>query len=126
VLALSILIILALGVAVVSFFVEGTHWLLFASLGLVLLAFYLSRRPVRARPGSGDADSLGGAPVRRRLTVTIDDDIIGPESRERRYRSNESSDNADWDDRDDLTDRDDESGSAAAAGNFADGRAHVA
>jgi hypothetical protein len=125
VLALSILIILALGVAVVSFFVEGTHWLLFVSLGLVVLAFYLSRRPVRARPGSGDEDeSLGAAPVRRRLIVTIDDDIIGPESRQRRYqRLNESSDQVD---RPDQADWDDQSDSAAAAGNFADGRAHVA
>jgi hypothetical protein len=119
VLALSILIILALGVAVASFFVEGTHWLLFASLGLVVLAFYLSRRPVRVRSGSGDdAESLGGPPIRQRLIVTMDDDIIGPESRQHRYQHPaEPADSGD---------SGDQSDSATAAGDFADGRAHVA
>jgi hypothetical protein len=43
-LVLSILIMLALGAAVVSFFIAGAQWLLLVSAALVLFAFYLSRR----------------------------------------------------------------------------------
>jgi hypothetical protein len=63
-LVLSILIILALAVAVASFFVASAQWLLFISAGLVLLAFYLSRR---ASHGIGEPASSERSPAPRKL-----------------------------------------------------------
>jgi uncharacterized protein (DUF58 family) len=81
VLVLSVLIILAMAVAVASFFIASAQWLLLASAALVFLAFYLSRR---APKGFADFDlSAGQRPAvrpREHLTVTIDQDIVGPES----------------------------------------------
>jgi hypothetical protein len=77
VLVLSILIMLALAVAVASFFIATAQWLLFASAALVLLAFYLSRRASRSiLDASTGPDSAPALPVRKRLTVTIDNEIL--------------------------------------------------
>ncbi len=74
-LVLSILLMLALAVAVASFFIASAQWLLFASAALVILAFYLSRRASRSILES----DLGGHPApaaRERLTVPVDHEIL--------------------------------------------------
>jgi membrane protein implicated in regulation of membrane protease activity len=70
VLVLSVLIIAALAVAVASFFVAGTQWLLVVSAGLVVLAFYVSRRASRGVPDPDGEHSA--APVRGRVSASID------------------------------------------------------
>jgi hypothetical protein len=70
VLVLSVLIIAALAVAVASFFVADSQWLLVVSAGLIVLAFYLSRRTSRGVPDP-DAEHAA-APVRGHLTGPID------------------------------------------------------
>lgn len=76
-LVLSILIMLALAVAVASFFIATAQWLLFASAALVILAFYLSRRASRAVLESGsERDRAPISPARERLIVTIDERIL--------------------------------------------------
>ena len=76
-LVLSILIMLALAVAVASFFIATAQWLLFASAALVLLAFYLSRRTSRRiLDANVGLDPASARPVRERLTVTINNDIL--------------------------------------------------
>ena len=73
-LVLSILIMLALGVAVASFFIAGAQWLLILSAALVLFAFYLSRRAAHSIPDpSREAGPAPLRPVREHLQVTIDD-----------------------------------------------------
>jgi membrane protein implicated in regulation of membrane protease activity len=77
VLVLSILIMLALAVAVASFFIASAQWLLIASAALVLLAFYLSRRASRAIPDSDQGGEHAPArPARERLTVTVDHEVL--------------------------------------------------
>jgi len=71
VLVLSVLIIAALAAAVASFFVSGTEWLLFVSAGLVVLAFYVSRRTSKGLPGPDVEDSA--PPARDHLIVTIEE-----------------------------------------------------
>jgi membrane protein implicated in regulation of membrane protease activity len=90
VLVLSILIMLALAVAVASFFIATAQWLLFASAALVLLAFYLSRRASRSILEATGPDSTPSRPVRKRLAVTINDEII--ESGRHRNRPETGSD----------------------------------
>lgn len=78
-LVLSVLIIAALAVAVASFFVADSQWLLVVSAGLIVLAFYLSRRTSRGVP---DPDAEPAAPVRGHLTGPIDKlglDETGPD-----------------------------------------------
>ncbi len=76
-LVLSILIILALAVAVASFFIENAEWLLLVPAALVLVAFYLSRRPARGRlEASSTIDEPGRRPAREHLRVIIDPRII--------------------------------------------------
>jgi membrane protein implicated in regulation of membrane protease activity len=72
-LVLSILIILALAVAVASFFITDAQWLLFISAGLVLLAFYLSRRTSN---GIAEPDTGNSARTRKpgeHLSVVVDE-----------------------------------------------------
>jgi hypothetical protein len=76
-LVLSILIMLALGAAVVSFFIAGAQWLLLVSAALVLLAFYLSRRvPSSMAATDPIAESLQPRPpwVHESPAVTIEDE----------------------------------------------------
>jgi hypothetical protein len=75
VLILSVLIILALGVAVAAF-IGGGPWLLAGSAGLVLYAFYLSRRTSRIHADLDAEIAANDRPVRERLVVTIDNGII--------------------------------------------------
>ena len=81
-LVLSILIMLALGVAVASFFISGAQWLVFLSAALVLFAFYLSRRaaPTTSSPDSDDDPTAARRRSRRPgqpdLRVAIDDGAL--------------------------------------------------
>ncbi len=89
-LVLSILIMLALAVAVASFFIATAQWLLFASAALVLLAFYLSRRTSRRiLDANAGLDSAAVRPARQRLTVTIDNDIVLESGRHRNLPESE-------------------------------------
>ncbi len=75
-LILSVLIILALGVAVAGFFIGGGQWLLAISAALVLYAFYVSRRTSRINADLDAEIAANDRPVRERLVVTIDNGII--------------------------------------------------
>ncbi len=81
-LALSILIISALAVAVVSFFGAGLQWLLLVSAALVLWAFYLGR-PVKRAPESEAEFGLDQQPrpLSLRPLSVLDDEILADHDR---------------------------------------------
>jgi hypothetical protein len=82
---LSVLIILALGVAVAGFFITGGQWLLVLSGALVLSAFYVSRRTAKTNAElDAEIAANDGRPARERLVVTIDNGIIDFESHRHR------------------------------------------
>jgi membrane protein implicated in regulation of membrane protease activity len=81
VLVLSLLIIAALAVAVASFFVAGTQWLLFGSAGLIVLAFYVSRRTSRGQPDPEVEHSA--TPARGQLSGPINELALDESGRDR-------------------------------------------
>ena len=77
-LVLSILIVLALASAVSSIFLSGAPWLLIVTAGLVIAAFYLSRRTTSQQlPDEVQTVSAGrGETGRAHLRVSVDEQIL--------------------------------------------------
>jgi membrane protein implicated in regulation of membrane protease activity len=99
VLALSILIVLALALAVASFLIVDAQWLLVGSAALVFFAFYLSRRASRASSGgaaegtnSADGTRQPRPPVLEPLKVTVDAPIEADTTWHHRYDVTSASD----------------------------------
>jgi hypothetical protein len=112
VLVLSVLIIAALAVAVASFFVAGTQWLLIVSAGLIVLAFYVSRRTSRGGPDPEVEHSP--APVRGQVGASIDQLGLDESGREHSAAGHADDDRHDSELDRDESDRQPEAGRAIA------------
>src|SRR5882724_5953041 len=75
-LVLSILIVTAMGTAVISFLLDGSRWLLFVTVLLVVLAFLVSRRTSqRIQEGDEEPDPTQVGPAQAQLHIILDQRI---------------------------------------------------